>query len=88
MQRGKNAKGIMDYKEAKCQRINGTQRGRARQIISAKQIMVRGISMKKMKSILLLALAILLVVVGLCDSQFQSVLSKASKICLECVGIG
>ena len=44
--------------------------------------------MKKIKSILLLVLAIGLIVVGLCDSQFQSVLSKASKICLECIGIG
>ena len=44
--------------------------------------------MKKLKSILLLALAALFIVIGLSDGQYQSVLSKASKICLECIGIG
>lgn len=44
--------------------------------------------MKKLKSVLLLALALVLIVLGLCDGQYQSVLAKASKICLECVGIG
>ena len=44
--------------------------------------------MKKLKSIFLLVLATLLIVVGLSDGQYQSVLAKASKICLECIGIG
>ena len=44
--------------------------------------------MKKLKSIFLLVLAVLLIVVGLADGQYQSVLAKASKICLECIGIG
>ena len=36
----------------------------------------------------LLVLAIALIIIGICDSQFGPVLAKASKVCLECVGIG
>ncbi len=37
---------------------------------------------------ILLALAAALIVFGILNGQFQSVLAKAIRICLECVGIG
>lgn len=43
---------------------------------------------RKMTTAFFLMLAIALIVIGICDSQFSQVLAKASKVCLECVGIG
>lgn len=39
-------------------------------------------------TIVILLLAMALIVVGVLNNQVQSVLSKATRICLECVGIG
>lgn len=44
--------------------------------------------MKRLRSVIALLLAITLIAIGIYNDQFQSVLTKASKICLECVGIG
>ena len=44
--------------------------------------------MRRAVSIFLIVAAIALMVAGICDEQFQQVLVKASKVCLECVGIG
>ena len=44
--------------------------------------------MKRTGTILLLILAVVLMGIGLCSSQFQVVMAKASKVCLECIGIG
>jgi hypothetical protein len=44
--------------------------------------------MKRRLPILLLALALLLVVLGLASGEFRSVLEKAQTVCLECIGIG
>ena len=44
--------------------------------------------MKRRLPILLLALALLLVVLGLASGEFRSVLEKARTVCLECIGIG
>ena len=43
---------------------------------------------RKITTAVLLVLAIALIIIGICDSQFNLVLAKASKVCLECVGIG
>lgn len=40
------------------------------------------------KTRLVFAIAILLVVAGIVIGQPQAVWTKASKICLECIGIG
>lgn len=43
---------------------------------------------KKQASIILLGAALLLIVLGLVQGDFFSVLGKAVFICLECIGIG
>ena len=40
------------------------------------------------KSILTLLAAVILVVVGILTGQYSQVLSKAIRVCLECIGIG
>lgn len=44
--------------------------------------------MRKIGTAVCLILAILLLIVGISKEQPQAVLAKASKICLECIGIG
>jgi uncharacterized membrane protein len=44
--------------------------------------------MKKIGTAICLFLAILFLAIGISKEQPQSVLAKASKICLECIGIG
>ena len=39
-------------------------------------------------AMILIAAAILLIAVGIAMQQPESVLSKAVKICMECVGLG
>jgi len=43
---------------------------------------------KKISSVLLLCLSVSMIGVGIYQNQPDSVLSKAIRICLECVGIG
>ncbi len=43
---------------------------------------------KKIGTVLCLLFAILLLALGISKDQPQSVLTKASKVCLECIGIG
>lgn len=43
---------------------------------------------RKPWTILLLAVSVVCIGVGLLDGQHTTVLSKAIRICLECVGIG
>lgn len=42
----------------------------------------------RIKTILLLALALLFIVVGICRKENETVLNKGTNLCLECVGIG
>ena len=51
-------------------------------------VRVRGDMKRTLTTAVLLVLAIALIIIGICDSQFGPVLAKASKVCLECVGIG
>ena len=44
--------------------------------------------MKRRVSIVLMVAAALLCTIGICLGQHEAVLSKAIRICLECVGIG
>ena len=43
---------------------------------------------KRIITISLIAAGIILIIVGIALKQPDSVLSKAAKICMECVGIG
>ncbi|MDO4187488.1 MAG: CD1871A family CXXC motif-containing protein [Lachnospiraceae bacterium] len=43
---------------------------------------------KKHGTLIALVSSILLIIVGLIQGQNTSVLAKAIKICLECIGIG
>lgn len=42
----------------------------------------------KIEAYIMLGLATILTIVGICQKQNLIVLKKAIKICLECVGIG
>ncbi len=44
--------------------------------------------MKKAVTIVILLLSIALIIGGVLLGQSQPVLTKASKVCLECIGIG
>lgn len=44
--------------------------------------------MKKAGTIILLLLSAALIIAGIVLGQPQPVLTKASKVCLECIGIG
>lgn len=44
--------------------------------------------MKKPITILLLIIAILMIGIGIFRGEVQDVLTKATNLCLECVGIG
>jgi hypothetical protein len=44
--------------------------------------------MRKTVCAALLAIAVLLILVGVLSGQYLNVLAKATKVCLECVGIG
>jgi ribosomal protein S12 len=43
---------------------------------------------KRIITISLIAAGIILIVVGIALKQPESVLSKAARICMECIGIG
>lgn len=43
---------------------------------------------KNILAILFLLAGIALVLIGLKNGQVQSVLSKATRVCMECIGIG
>ena len=43
---------------------------------------------KRIITISLLALGVVLIIVGIALKQPDSVFAKAAKICMECVGIG
>ena len=43
---------------------------------------------KKIVTISLIALGVILIITGIALNQPAQVLSKASRICMECVGIG
>ncbi|MBO4415340.1 MAG: hypothetical protein J5824_05090 [Lachnospiraceae bacterium] len=40
------------------------------------------------KSFLALLAAVILVIIGILTGQYSQVLSKAIRVCLECIGIG
>lgn len=44
--------------------------------------------MRKLACSASIAIAVLLILVGVSGGQHLNVLAKATKICLECVGIG
>ena len=44
--------------------------------------------MRRVGTVLCLIISVILIVAGICDQQFQTVMAKAAKICLECIGIG
>ena len=44
--------------------------------------------MRKYAAPVCLLISVVLVIVGLIDRQFLSVMTKAAKVCLECIGIG
>lgn len=43
---------------------------------------------RRVKTIIVLLCAVLLIVLGLLNNQFMEAFRKASKVCLECIGIG
>lgn len=44
--------------------------------------------MKKHLNKILLLISILFIIIGIRNEEFKLVLSKAARICLECIGIG
>ncbi len=44
--------------------------------------------MRRGGTVLCLIVSVGLIIAGICDHQFQTVMAKAAKICLECIGIG
>lgn len=45
-------------------------------------------AMRRAGTILCFLLSIGLILIGIFDQQFQAVMAKAAKVCLECIGIG
>jgi len=43
---------------------------------------------KKIVSYTFLALALLLIIAGIAQGDYQDILQRAINICLECIGIG
>lgn len=44
--------------------------------------------MMRIRTILLLVLAISFILIGICRDENETVLNKGTNLCLECVGIG
>lgn len=44
--------------------------------------------MRRVGTIICFGISFLLIALGILDHQFQAVLAKAAKVCLECIGIG